>query len=50
MAVGDLVSRLIKADIAHEVKLCKAAELLVKLTKVDESITFQYAKELKYFM
>ena len=38
----------IKADIAHEVKLWKAAELPVKLTKADRKMTFLYAKELKY--
>ena len=40
----------IKADSAHEVKLWKAAELPVKLTKADRSMTFLYAKELKYSM
>ena len=40
----------IKADSAHEVKLWKAADLPVNLTKADRSMTFLYAKELKYSM
>ena len=39
----------ITVDSAHEVKLWKATELPVKLTRTsDRSMTFLYAKELKY--
>ena len=38
-------------DRGHEVKLWKATELPVKLTRTsDRSMTFLYAKELKYSM